>query len=77
MMYLSGMILIVRVPDVLSLTCLYVCITGDGISEWHDPHCEGNRRVITHLFEWKWSDIEKECVSFLGPHGFCGVQVRL
>ena len=50
MMYLSGMILIVRVPDVLSLTCLYVCITGDDVSEWHDPHCEGARRVITHLF---------------------------
>lgn len=33
------------------------------------------RTVFVHLFEWKWSDIEQECVNFLGPKGFSAVQV--
>ena len=39
-----------------------------------DPHC-GGRQVIVHLFEWKWADIAAECERYLGPMGFCGVQV--
>ncbi|KAJ8321804.1 hypothetical protein KUTeg_000275 [Tegillarca granosa] len=27
------------------------------------------------MFEWKWSDIATECERFLGPNGFCGVQI--
>ena len=44
-------------------------------SNWHAPNCEGNRRAIVHLFEWKWTDVAAECERFLGPRGFCGVQV--
>lgn len=33
------------------------------------------RTVFVHLFSWKWTDIEKECVNFLGPNGFSAVQV--
>ncbi len=33
------------------------------------------RTTFVHLFEWKWSDIEQECVNFLGPKGFSAVQV--
>ncbi|MDJ0753355.1 MAG: carbohydrate-binding module family 20 domain-containing protein [Ardenticatenaceae bacterium] len=33
------------------------------------------RTVFVHLFEWKWTDIEQECVNFLGPKGFAAVQV--
>lgn len=33
------------------------------------------RTVFVHLFEWKWSDIARECETFLGPRGFAGVQV--
>ncbi|XP_025086169.1 alpha-amylase-like isoform X1 [Pomacea canaliculata] len=42
--------------------------------EYLDPHCNG-KQVIVHLFEWKWSEIAKECERFLGPWGFCGVQL--
>ncbi|XP_055893860.1 alpha-amylase-like [Biomphalaria glabrata] len=45
-----------------------------GVAPYHDPHC-GGKQVIVHLFEWKWTDIAKECERFLGPKGFCGVQV--
>lgn len=31
--------------------------------------------VFVHLFEWKWTDIAKECESVLGPAGFHAVQV--
>jgi alpha-amylase len=33
------------------------------------------RTAFVHLFEWKWTDIAKECENFLGPKGFAAVQV--
>ena len=44
-------------------------------SVYSDPHFIGNRRVITHLMEWKYDDIGNECERFLGPYGYGGVQV--
>ena len=38
-------------------------------------YCVPGRDVIVHLFEWKWTDIEKEC-QWLADHNYCGVQVR-
>ncbi|MFQ5568066.1 MAG: alpha-amylase family protein [Rhodothermales bacterium] len=31
--------------------------------------------VIVHLFEWKWTDVARECEAFLGPKGYAAVQV--
>ena len=31
--------------------------------------------TFVHLFEWKWSDVSKECTDFLGPAGYAAVQV--
>ncbi|XP_076462136.1 alpha-amylase-like [Babylonia areolata] len=42
---------------------------------FHDPHCQQGRTAITHLFEWRWDDIADECERFLGPYGYCGVQI--
>ena len=42
---------------------------------WSNPTCAPGRHTIVHLFEWKWSDIAAECERFLGPYGYCGVQV--
>jgi alpha-amylase len=33
------------------------------------------RTAFVQLFEWKWTDIAKECESYLGPKGFAAVQV--
>ncbi|XP_055958798.1 alpha-amylase-like [Patella vulgata] len=44
-------------------------------SQYSTTHCVGGRTAITHLFEWKWSEIAKECERFLGPYGYCGVQI--
>jgi alpha-amylase len=31
--------------------------------------------TFVHLFEWKWTDIARECETFLGPKGFSAVQI--
>ncbi len=31
--------------------------------------------VFVHLFEWRWTDIARECETFLGPRGYKGVQI--
>ena len=33
------------------------------------------RTVFVHLFEWKWTDIAKECETHLGPKGYAAVQI--
>ena len=42
---------------------------------YDDPNCLPERDTIVHLFEWKWTDIKQECERFLGPKGYCAVQV--
>jgi len=43
--------------------------------------CEGSaaedtrRTAFVHLFEWKWTDIARECETYLGPKGFTAVQI--
>ena len=34
-----------------------------------------NRTAFVQLFEWKWTDIARECETYLGPKGFAAVQV--
>lgn len=55
--------------------CFYYSRAARG--QYKDPHCIGGRDGIVHLFEWKWNDIASECENFLGPYGFCGVQVSV
>ncbi|XP_012935869.1 pancreatic alpha-amylase-like [Aplysia californica] len=59
----------------LALSLLPLLVSVSCVSDYHDPHCAG-RQVIVHLFEWKWTDIAMECERYLGPKGFCGVQVN-
>jgi alpha-amylase len=35
----------------------------------------GSRTAFVQLFEWKWTDIARECESYLGPKGFAAVQI--
>jgi len=34
-----------------------------------------SHQVVVHLFEWKWTDVARECTTVLGPKGYGGVQV--
>jgi alpha-amylase len=36
---------------------------------------ELNRTAFVQLFEWKWTDIARECETYLGPKGFAAVQI--
>jgi len=38
----------------------------------HDRSASG---AFVHLFEWKWTDVARECEAVLGPKGFAAVQV--
>ena len=38
-------------------------------------YCEDGRDVLIHLFEWKHSEVARECEEFLADAGYCGVQV--
>ncbi|HSK02394.1 MAG TPA: hypothetical protein VK932_14175, partial [Kofleriaceae bacterium] len=38
-----------------------VCEVGQGV--------DARRTAFVHLFEWKWSDIARECEAYLGPKG--------
>ena len=49
--------------------------SGVHAGPYSTPTCAQGRHTITHLFEWKWTDIKAECQRFLGPYGYCGVQV--
>ncbi|KAK3751236.1 hypothetical protein RRG08_023993 [Elysia crispata] len=64
---MSGLILI-------SLTL--AGLTTAANSPYADPHCEKGSVGFVHLFEWRWSDIEKECPR-LSQIGFCGVQTSI
>lgn len=58
---------------------LFVVLTihfqGSLSDPYSDPHFTGNRTVIVHLMQWKFSDIAAECERFLGPYGYGGVQL--
>ena len=55
----------------------FFAVGGVAFGEYHNHTCAEDRTVIVQLFNWLWTDIEKECVDYLGPKGFCGVQVCL
>lgn len=42
---------------------------------YRSTNAAANGDVFVHLFEWRWTDIARECESFLGPMGYAGVQI--
>ncbi|KAK7100027.1 alpha-amylase-like [Littorina saxatilis] len=57
------------------LTGLMLLSLGTARAAYHEPNCAPGRSAITHLFEWRWDDIADECERFLGPYGYCGIQI--
>ncbi|WP_019560348.1 MULTISPECIES: carbohydrate-binding module family 20 domain-containing protein [Caldimonas] len=55
------------------LAALTLATTALGISTAQAQSAP--RTAFVHLFEWKWTDIARECETFLGPKGFAAVQV--
>ncbi|HEY0480438.1 MAG TPA: carbohydrate-binding module family 20 domain-containing protein [Kofleriaceae bacterium] len=55
------------------------CLTHDTAPPNHGPPdviaLDPPRTAFVQLFEWKWTDIARECESYLGPKGFAAVQI--
>jgi alpha-amylase len=62
-----------RWPMVLAALAAAACSGGGGAPD----HVMVDKRAgaFVHLFEWRWTDIARECETYLGPAGFSGVQV--
>ena len=71
----KGLLVCICIPtqNVIKLH-LFSALNVQG-TPYTQPQCQGNRHVTVHLFEWSWTDIANECESYLGPKGFCAVQV--
>ena len=48
-----------------------VAVPGQSVANEPDV----KRTVFVQLFEWRWSDVARECESYLGPKGFAAVQI--
>lgn len=59
----------------LFIALLTIHFQGSSSSPYSDPHFTGNRSVIVHLMQWKFTDIAAECERFLGPYGYGGIQL--
>ncbi len=58
-----------KVLRILALACVSLLAWSAALAQ------STPRTVFVHLFEWKWSDVARECETFLGPKGFSAVQV--
>lgn len=47
----------------------------DATSDISDVALDPTRIAFVHLFEWKWTDVARECETYLGPKGFTAVQI--
>jgi len=58
------------------LSLIVACLTLSAVSGQYfgSYYCQPGRDVVVHLFEWKWTDIQREC-SWLAQNGYCAVQV--
>lgn len=61
----------------LKFLCILIIIIfqRNSIIAQYNPHFWPNHTGIVHLFEWKFQDIATECVQFLAPNGYGGVQI--
>jgi len=54
---------------------LVLMFFGSSLADYTESHCKDQKQAIVHLFEWSWDAIAEECETWLGPKGFCGVQI--
>ena len=59
----------------LKVILLIALIEIYNVTSYKDPSVVSGRSVMINLFEWKWTDIAKECERFLKPKGYAAVQV--
>lgn len=52
----------------------YILLICSSAYATHDLN-NGDRVLSVQLFNWKWSDVSRECTTFLGPNEFGAVQI--
>jgi len=63
------------VDEMWILLLRVLCLAAVSRGQYYGTYyCRPGRDVLVHLFEWKWTDVEKECL-WLAQHDFCAVQV--
>ena len=63
-----------RAPMMLVAVAWTACSSGGGGTAPGDA-IDPRAGALVHLFEWRWTDIARECEAYLGPAGFSAVQV--
>lgn len=58
----------------LPLFLLSLAIPSSNADNFDNPQTWPNRTLMVHLFEWKYSDIAKEC-AFLAKYNYGAVQI--
>ncbi|KAK2139807.1 hypothetical protein LSH36_1599g00011 [Paralvinella palmiformis] len=51
---------------VAKLSVLFLILVTVAL-DYDADNCQEARTVIVHLFNWKWTDVARECEQFLGP----------
>ncbi len=62
----------------LVLVVLAMTVASFSMGQWSPAQAAApnpNRTAFVNLFEWKWTDVARECETYLGPKGFAAVQV--
>ncbi|NTU42381.1 MAG: ATPase [Nitrospirales bacterium] len=59
----------------LFLTVVIAGFSLSNVSTAQAAQPDPSRSVFVNLFEWKWSDVARECETYLGPKGFAAVQI--
>jgi len=60
---------------VATLGVLLGCSRSPDVRPAEIKHAQPAETAFVHLFEWRWTDVAKECETYLGPVGFSAVQV--
>jgi alpha-amylase len=55
--------------------CLAAPVPHDRLDTQTQPVTQDTRTAFVQLFEWKWTDVARECEAYLGPKGFAAVQI--
>jgi len=63
-------ITVVRSPWIIAVSVVLLSIFSGVTGAEEVP-----RTVFVHLFEWKWTDVARECEQWLGPKGYAAVQI--
>lgn len=64
-----------HISNKIILLIQFIFLYKDFVTAQKNPYFYNGRSIIVQLLEWKYTDIAKECETFLGPNGYGAIQV--